>query len=361
MHVDLSALWPWRYRVELGGLMISLLLAALGAKLMHRVGTRVLRRVVRGRPILLAVLERDQRPSLWLLESVALQLVLSSTADTLAGIDVARHIVRLFVIGSATWLALEACVAVGAAILVLNPADVADNLGARRIHTQAQVLVRCLNVAIVLLGLASALLTFPGVRQIGASIMASAGIMGLVAGIAARPVLGNLIAGLQIALTQPIRLDDVLVILGDWGRVEEITGAYVVVRIWDDRRLVVPLQWFVENPFENWTRRSAHLTGSIFLWVDYSVPIAPLRAELKRLCDQAPECDHRVCVLQVTDANDRAIQLRALVSASDSGKSWDLCCRVREGLIYFIQEKYPDSLPRVRVQWQAENLGSTQA
>ena len=170
--------------------------------------------------------------------------------------------------------------AVGEAIVQAHPLDTADNLQARRIHTQARVLARSVMVVIVIIGFGGALMTFPNVRQIGASLLASAGVAGLVAGIAARPVLGNLIAGLQIALSQPIRLDDVVVIQGEWGRVEEITGTYVSVRLWDQRRLIVPLQWFIENPFTNWTRNSSQIIGTVFFYVDFRMPLAPLREEL---------------------------------------------------------------------------------
>src|SRR5258706_10199305 len=209
-------------------------------------------------------------------------------------------------------------------------------------------------VVIVIIGVGGALMTFPNVRQIGASLLASAGVAGLVAGIAARPVLGNLIAGLQIALSQPIRLDDVVVIQGEWGRIEEITGTYVSVRLWDQRRLIVPLQWFIENPFSNWTRSSSQIIGTVFLYVDYRMPLEPLRAELGRIVEQAPEWDRRVQVLQVTDAGERAMQLRVLVSSQDSGLNWDLRCRVREGLVDFIQTHYPQYFPRARAEVSAE-------
>ena len=163
-------------------------------------------------------------------------------------------------------------------------------------------------------------------------------------------MLSNLIAGLQLAVTQPIRLDDVVVVEGEWGRIEDIGASFVVVRIWDERRLVVPLQWFVEHPFQNWTHTTAQIIGSVVIWVDYRLPLGPLAAELERLCLEAEEWDRRVCVLQVTDANERAMQLRALVSSADSARNWDLRCRVRAGLIAYLQEHYSDCLPRTRVE-----------
>lgn len=328
---------------------VAVLAALAVAWLVHRIGAALLRSITRRRPVASLVVSRAYVPSRWLLIAFALNVVLQGAPDALPGQSSAEMLLRLALIGVFTWLAIRCCDAVADAIIMLNPADVDDNLGARRIQTQTRVLGRCVNLLVLVIGVAAMLLTLPGARQIGASLMASAGLMGLVAGFAAKPVLGNVIAGLQIALTQPIRLDDVLIVKGEWGRVEEITGAYVVIRIWDERRLVVPLQWFIENPFENWTRTTSQLIGTVFLWLDYRIPLDPLREELKRLCEAAQEWDGRVCVLQVTDTNDRAIQVRALVSARASGEAWDLRCKIREGLIAWVQEHQPDCLPRLRL------------
>ena len=245
---------------------------------------------------------------------LALQLVWDNAPGTLphlAGVE--RYTTVALTIGLA-WLAARAIAGLADAIITAHPLAQADNLGARRVQTQTRVIARTLMGLVLFLGAALALMSFPGVRSIGASLLASAGIAGLVIGFAARPALGNLIAGLQLAVTQPIRLDDVVIVEGEWGRIEEVGTTYVVVRIWDQRRLVVPLQWFLEHPFQNWTRTSADIIGSVFVWTDYRLPIAPVAAELQRLCNDAPEWDRRVCVLQVTDANERAMQLRALVA-----------------------------------------------
>jgi small-conductance mechanosensitive channel len=202
-------------------------------------------------------------------------------------------------------------------------------------------------------------MTFPQVRQIGATLLASAGIVGLVAGIAARPVFGNLIAGLQIAIAQPIRFDDVVIVEGEWGRVEEITATYVVVRIWDERRLVVPLQWFIEHPFENWTRTTSQLLGTAFLWLDYRTPMAEIRAELARICAEDERWDGRVCVAQVTDTDRSTMQVRLLVSARNSGDLFDLRCAVREGLVAFLEARHPRSLPRMRMDIGDADLAET--
>jgi len=248
------------------------------------------------------------------------------------------------------WLLVRAVAAGEQAILRDHPMEVADNLEARRVQTQTRVLSRVLMGAIILVGVSLILLTFPMVRQIGTALLASAGIIGLVAGIAAKPVFGNLIAGLQIALTQPIRLDDVVIVEGEWGRVEEIGSSYVVVRIWDERRMVVPLTWFIENPFQNWTRRSADLLGTAFLWLDYRAPIAAIRAELERICKGEALWDGRVCVTQVTETTDHTLQVRLLVSARNSGDAFDLRCIVRERMLDFLAREHPQALPRTRAE-----------
>ena len=218
---------------------------------------------------------------------------------------------------------------------------------------RVRVLSRSAMSVVVVAGCAMALMTFPGARQVGASLLASAGVIGIVAGLAAKPVFSNLIAGLQLALAQPIRIDDVLVVEGEWGRVEEITGTFVVLRIWDDRCLILPLTYFIEKPFQNWTRSSAQLLGSAFFYVDFGMPLAPLRAELERVVRAAPEWDGRTFVLQVTDTTDRAMQLRVLATARNSALAFDLRCRIREGLIDFMQREYPQFLPRLRIESDA--------
>ncbi|NGP53746.1 mechanosensitive ion channel domain-containing protein [Thioalkalivibrio sp. XN8] len=227
--------------------------------------------------------------------------------------------------------------------------DVADNLQARKFHTQFRILRQVLTLIIWLLTGAAILLQFDGFRQFGQGLLASAGIASLVIGFAAQRTLGNLIAGFQIALTQPIRLDDVVVVENEWGRIEEITLTYVVVKIWDERRLVLPISYFLENPFTNWTRSSAEILGTVFLHVDYTVPVDALRAELERLVRGHEDWDERVAEIIAFEARPTTYELRALVSARDSGAAWRLRCHVREGLVSFLQREYPEALPRFRV------------
>jgi small-conductance mechanosensitive channel len=194
------------------------------------------------------------------------------------------------------------------------------------------------------------LMSFNRVREVGISLLASAGVMGIVLGLAAQRTLGNVIAGIQIAIAQPIRLEDVVIVENEWGWIEEITLTYVVVRIWDLRRLIVPISYFVEKPFQNWTRISADLLGSVFLYADYSVPVAEIRQELMRILEESSYWDKKVGVLQVTNATSEVIEIRALMSAVDSPSAWNLRCEVREKLIDFMQKRFPTGLPRVRVQ-----------
>ena len=318
-----------------------------------RIGTAVLRRIAQRQPFWLPFIRAAAGPGVALAAFFALQGALLAAPGALYGLEALRHAATLAVIASATWLGVRLSAAIAEAVALRFPADVADNLQARRIVTQTRLLTRTLASVIVLVGVSLALLTFPGVRNLGAGLLASAGVVGLTVGIAAKPILGNLLAGVQIALTQPIRLDDVVIVEGEWGRIEEIGRAFVVVAIWDQRRLVVPLQYFIERPFQNWTRTGSEILGTAFLWVDYGMPLEPLRDELRRVCEASALWDRRVALIQVTDANERAMQLRVLVSAGDAGRAWDLRCLVRERLIDFVRRKWPQFLPRVRAELPA--------
>src|SRR5690606_36653014 len=196
---------------------------------------------------------------------------------------------------------------------------------------------------------------FEDVRRIGISLFASAGVAGIIIGFAAQRIIGTVIAGIQIAITQPIRLDDVVIIEGEWGKIEEITLTYVVVHIWDKRRLIVPTTFFFEKPFQNWTRTTSEILGTVFIYTDYNVPFDELRNELTRLLESSPLWDRKVNVLQVTDAKERTVEVRALMSAKDSGTAWDLRVFVRENLIKFLQKNYPGSLPKTRIVINDEN------
>jgi small-conductance mechanosensitive channel len=272
--------------------------------------------------------------------------------------EVVRNGTSLLLVGVVGFIMFQIVDAVAAVLLKPHRLDVADNLQARAIHTQVMVLKKVAVTVIAIFTLASMLMVFDSVRQFGASILASAGIAGIVIGFAAQRSIATLLAGFQIALTQPIRVDDVVIVEGEWGRIEEITLTYVVVRIWDLRRLVVPITYFLEQPFQNWTRTSAELLGTVFLYVDYTVPIDRVRAELTRILESSAFWDGKVNVLQVTEMKERTLELRALASAVDASVGWDLRCEVRERLVTFLQENYPDSLPRVRASFDARTAVS---
>jgi len=227
-----------------------------------------------------------------------------------------------------------------------------DNLKERKIRTQLQFVRKFVVVLIVLVTTAIVLLSFESMRKIGTGLLTGVGIGGIIIGFAAQKSLSNLLAGFQIAFTQPIRIDDVLIVEGEWGRVEEITLTYVVVNIWDQRRLILPITYFIEKPFQNWTRVSAELLGTVFLYFDYNLPIPPLRNELTRLLNDNPLWDKRVNVVQVTDNKESNIEVRFLMSAKNSSQAFDLRCYVRENMIAFIRENYPDSLPKTRLEFK---------
>jgi small-conductance mechanosensitive channel len=226
----------------------------------------------------------------------------------------------------------------------------ANNIRARRVHTQFQLFRRILITFIVVITIGGVLWTFndPRIWHYGSGLLASAGIASLILATAAKSTASNFLAGLQIAFTEPIRIDDVVVIEGEWGRIEEITSAYVVVRIWDLRRLIVPLSYFIENSFQNWTRQSSDILGTSFLYVDYTVPVEELRAELQRIASSASQWDGKVCGLQVTNLSERTMELRCLVSSPDSGQNFDLRCIIREQMIAYIRKNYPDAFPTTR-------------
>lgn len=235
-----------------------------------------------------------------------------------------------------------------------------DNLRARKVTTQIVVLQRVVAVVIYAVGLSIAIMTVPEIRRYGTSLLASAGIAGLILGLAAQQTLSNVLAGVQIAITQPLRIDDAVVIDGEWGRVEEITLTYVVVRIWDLRRLVVPISYLLQKPFQNWTRTSSSIIGSVFLYVDYTTDLSALRTEQTKILTGSDLWDGNTDLLQVTDATEQSIQIRSVVSASDSGKAWELRCLLREGLVSFLKREQPEALPRRRMKIQG-TLRSTAA
>jgi small-conductance mechanosensitive channel len=264
--------------------------------------------------------------------------------------DLVRHVLTLAFIGAGAWLIARVAMVAQEAALRRYDLSVPDNLRVRRLHTQV-IIIRRITVAVVFVAaFAAMLLTFDSVRTLGASLLASAGIISVVAGLAAQTTLANVIAGLQLAFSDEIRIDDVVVIENEWGWIEELTLTYVVVHLWDERRLVLPTTYFTQKPFQNWTRHEARVLGSVLLHVDYGLPVDPVRAELQRVLEESPLWDRRDWVLQVVDATPTTMVLRALMSSADAPTSWDLRCEVREKLLAFLARQYPDQLPRVRAE-----------
>jgi small-conductance mechanosensitive channel len=297
-----------------------------------------------------SIIKHIRAPSLWIAPLVAVILVIPLLKLMPSGEESIKHVISIIMIGLLSWLIFRMSNVLEDIIIHRHPRDVADNLRARRVYTQLKIFKRVILVVIGVLAVGSVLMTFDKVRQLGTSILASAGIMGVVIGFAAQRILANFLASIQVAITEPIRIDDVVIVEGEWGWIEEINITYVVVRIWDLRRLIVPISYFTDKPFENWTRATSDLLGSVYLYVDYTVPVDRLREELHRILKSSKKWDGKAWALEVTDATEHVMQVRALMSAKDSSSAWDLRCEVREKLIHFIQENFPHALPRMRAE-----------
>jgi small-conductance mechanosensitive channel len=297
-----------------------------------------------------ALIRHARRPARLIIPALACLFALPLMRFSEASIAGLRQAIWLVLIGAVGWTAAELTFVVEDVLEARYDVKAEDNLQARQILTQVQVLRRISVVVIAVVTLSVMLMTFPEVRSIGASILASAGLAGLVVGMAARPALSNVIAGIQIALSQPMRIDDVVVVEGEWGKIEEITTTYVIVQIWDLRRLILPLTYFIEKPFENWTRQKANIMGTVFLYADYSVPVEEIRRQLHEELKSTDLWDGKVWGLQVTNTSEKTVELRALMSAADSGKLWDLRCLVRERLVGYLQTRHPACLPTFRAE-----------
>jgi small-conductance mechanosensitive channel len=314
----------------------------------------LLQRITRRRGTLLgqSLVRHGAGPAHWIFPLLAVLAVLPGLPLPPILMAALEHITGLGLIASVAWLAVLLVQVTSDVLAGRYRLDVEDNLTARRIQTQFQMLHRVVVILVVTVTLSIMLMTFPAIKHIGVSILASAGLASLVIGMAMKDTLANLIAGVQIAFTQPFRIEDAVVVEGEWGWIEEIGTMYVVVRIWDLRRLVLPLSYFLDHPFQNWTHTSADLLANVILYADYTVPMDALRAELRCICESTKLWRGKVCVLQATDASEHTVQLRALMDARNSGDAWDLRCLVREKLIEFLQKNYPESLPRVRGEFR---------
>ncbi len=296
-----------------------------------------------------------------LLPAVCLRFALPFMHFPSEAMDIVAHIIVVWIIGAAAWLGTRFVALLRNMVTARYDMEERDNLKARRVYTQLRVIERVLDAVLILLAIAAMLLTFHAVRRLGVSLLASAGVAGIIVGFAAQRSLATLVAGVQIAISQPIRIEDVVIVENEWGWIEEITLTYVVVRIWDQRRLIVPITYFIEKPFQNWTRTSAQILGTVFIYADYTVPVDKIRDELQHILESTALWDRRAWNLQVTSATEHTVELRALMSAEDSSKAWDLRCLVRERLIAFLQATCPRCLPRVRLDREGERMGSTES
>lgn len=356
MHMSMHVFFAeWKSWILSSAIVVGAIVLALVVRF---IAFAIIGRFTRHSSTLLkdSLLLHSQRVSRWILPLLAVTIALPAAPLPRLVKSALQHITGIAFIASIAWLILLFTDVAIDIFASRYRVDIADNLLARKVRTQLRALRHITAIVIIVVALALALMTFPAIHQIGTSLLASAGLAGLVVGMAMKPTISSLVAGIQVALTQPIRLDDVVVVQGEWGWIEEIQTTYVVVRIWDLRRLVLPLSYFIEQPFENWTRSSADLLAYVILWVDYTTPVEELRQELTRILKSTNYWKGEVNVLQVTDANEKAMQIRALMDASDSSVAWNLRCLVREKLIEFIQQRHPGSLPRLRGEFEATPL-----
>ncbi len=336
--------------VPFGMILVSIVIGVFLAIICLFILRKLDERINPDRTISLINTKRLRAPLLCLFPALCVVLVLPTLALPIRLAIVLRHGISLCTILAVTFLCIRIVAICIDGFLARYDVGVKDNLKARAVHTQFRVIERILVFGIIVITFSSILMTFDKVKQIGMSLLASAGVVGVILGFAAQRSIATVFAGIQIALTQPIRGDDVVIVEGEWGRIEEITLTYVVVKIWDLRRLVLPVTYFIEKPFQNWTRTSADILGTVFIYSDYRIDVEPLRKELKRILDGHPLWDGKVSSIQVTGATENSVEIRALMSSEDASKNWDLRCNVREKLISFIREQAPDSLPRMRVE-----------
>ena len=343
----IKRLFDWLPDPVVAAVMLALAIAI--ALSLHRVVRKLIRQLLAQRhPFAFSIFSRMRGVTQFALLIFAMVIAVPVAPLDPSSAEWLARLLLIGVIGLIGWAAMTALKISADLYLRQFRLDVEDNLLARKHVTQVRVLLRTAEGLVMLVTLGAALMTFEPVRQYGVSLFASAGVAGIIAGLAARPVLTNLIAGVQMAMTQPIRIDDAVIVENEWGTIEEITSTYVVVRLWDWRRMIVPLSYFIEKPFQNWTRENSSLIGSAFLYVDYRAPVGVIRDKLHEIVKASKNWDGGVVNLQVTDAKESTIELRCLMSARSAGQAFDLRCEVREKLVDFLQRHHPEALPRQR-------------
>jgi small-conductance mechanosensitive channel len=327
---------------------IVLALAIVASLAVYWLLARLTRRAFASRPGVISLIARTRALTRLAFVTVALTLVLPALELPPRAADLFATALPFCFVVLLGWIALIAVDISVNIYLMRYRLDADDNLLARKHVTQMRVLRRVISTVVILITAGAALMTIGAVRQIGVSLFASAGVAGLAVGLAARPVLANLIAGIQLAMTQPIRIEDAVIVENEWGWIEEITSTFVVVRLWDLRRMVVPLSYFMEKPFQNWTREGSAIIGSVLLYLDYAAPIEAIRARAEEIVAASKLWDRKVVTTQVTDTKERVIEVRVLLSAANASAAFDLRCEVREKLIAFLRSEHPASLPRSR-------------
>jgi len=329
--------------------LLILTIAVLFALALHRWARKLVRRAIAGRyPFVFSVFTQTRGLTKAALLILAMMLAVPVAPLPPETAALLARMMAVAVIGLIGWAAIVALHIAADLYLRRFRLDIDDNLLARKHNTQVRVLARTVDVLLIMLTLSAALMTFPAVRQYGVSLFASAGVAGIVAGLAARPVLSNLMAGVQLAMTQPIRLYDAVIVENEYGTIEEITSTYVVVKLWDLRRMIVPLTYFIEKPFQNWTRENSSLIGNVMMYLDYRAPVGIIRQKFRDIVKESKLWDGQTAALQITDFKEGTMELRLLMSARSSGAAFDLRCEVREKLIDFIQHEHPEALPHSR-------------
>lgn len=334
--------------------LIVFAVALFAALVVHHVTFRILNRLVANRDLFWrSLVQRGWRPARLAIVVFFLSAGAGVAPMSPGQTSVMQHLLLVAFIALMGWLSGIALGIWATLYLRHYQLDVEDNLLARKHTTQMRILQRVAMILIMVVTVGAMLMTFDQVRQYGVSLLASAGAAGIVVGLALQPLLKNLVAGIQLAITQPIRIDDAVIVEGEWGNIEEITATYVVVRLWDWRRMVVPLSYFIEHVFQNWTRESTSLIGTVLLYADYTAPVAAMRSKLEEIVKASPLWDRQVVNLAVTDFKDDTMEVRMLMSAGTAGRAFDLRCAVREQMIGWLQQEHPHALPRRRAEVEA--------
>lgn len=332
--------------------LLVLLVFGLSALFLHHYLFSIARRAIAQKGLFWrSLVNRTKWPTRMVFIIVGLTLGTRIAPLGLGQAGFARQLLLVCFIVTIAWIAQSALHIWSIIYMRRFKLEAEDNLLARKHATQSKILLRVADIVILIVAISAVLMTFEEVRQYGISLLASAGAAGIIVGLALQPVLKNLLAGIQLAVTQPIRIDDALIVEGEWGNVEEITATYVVLRIWDMRRLIVPLSYFIEQPFQNWTREGAALLGTVIIYLDYRAPLDAIRRKVEDIANKSDLWNGEVAHVQVTDFKIDTIEVRILVSANNSGKAFDLRCEVREKLIDFLQREHAYALPVRRIEY----------